>query len=63
MGYWTEGKLGTVFQTYLDAIDVIESGDFKEDFKDVEKPKVLEAKKQAFGTDYLYYPPWSSKWK
>ena len=56
--YWKEGKLGTAFQSYLDAIDVIETSNFSEDFKDVEKSKVLEARKQAFGSEFEYYPPW-----
>jgi hypothetical protein len=56
--YWKEGKLGTAFQSYLDAIDVIETSDFSENFKDVEKSKVLESRKQAFGSEFEYYPPW-----
>ena len=56
--YWKEGKLGTAFQSYLDAIDVLETSNFSEDFKDVEKSKVLEARKQAFGSEFEYYPPW-----
>ena len=54
--YWKEGKLGTAFQSYLDAIDVIETGNFSEDFKDIEKSQVLEARKQAFGLDFEYLP-------
>jgi hypothetical protein len=50
--------LGTAFQSYLDAIEIIETSNFSEDFKDVEKSKVLEARKQAFGSEFEYYPPW-----
>jgi hypothetical protein len=32
--YWKEGKLGTTFQSYLDANDVIETSNFSENFKD-----------------------------
>ena len=56
--YWKEGKLGTAFQSYLDAIGVIETSDFSEDFKYVEKSKVLAARKKAFGSKFEYYPPW-----
>ena len=56
--YWKEGKIGTAFQSYLDAIDVIKTSNFSEDFKDVEKCKVLEARKQVFGSEFEYYPPW-----
>jgi hypothetical protein len=56
--YWKEGKLGIVFQTFL---DVIEKSELTEESKDVEKAKVLEARKNAFGTDFEFFPPWSSK--
>ena len=58
--YWKEGQIGTVFQTYLDAIDIIDKSDLREDDKDVEKSKVLEARKQAFGTNFRFFPPWST---
>ena len=50
--YWKEGKLGTVFQSYLDAITCIEESDFSEDVKTIEKAKVLEARKLAFGSEF-----------
>ena len=56
--YWQDGKFGTSFQFYLDAIEIIETSHFSEGFKDVEKSKVLEARKTAFGSDFEYYPPW-----
>ena len=56
--YWKEEKLGTAFQSYLDAIEIIETSDLSEDLKDAEKSKVLEARKQAFGSEFAYYPPW-----
>ena len=56
--YWKDGKLGTAFQSYLDAIEIIGTSNLTENCKDVEKSKVLEARKEAFGSDFEYYPPW-----
>ena len=50
--YWEQGMLGTVFQTYLDVVDVIEKSDLTEEMKDLEKTKVLAARKEAFGKDF-----------
>ena len=41
--YWREGKLGTVFQFFLDANDVIEESDITEEMKKVVKAKNLKA--------------------
>ena len=57
--YWEKGKLGTVFQTYLDVNDIIENSDLTEVSKDLEKAKVLAARKEAFGKDFKHFPPWS----
>ena len=57
--YWKEGQFGTGFQTYLDALDIVKESDISEDTKHVEKAKVLEARKEAFGSRYKFYPPWS----
>ena len=54
------GRIGTVFQTFPDALNVIEMSDIKEEAKHVEKGKVLEARKVAFGTSYKFVPPWST---
>ena len=59
--YWEQGKLGTVFQMFLDVLDVIEKCDLTEEAKDLEKAKVLEARKSAFGKDFVLFPPWDSK--
>ena len=58
--YWKEGKIGTIFQTFLDVLDVIESSDLTEESKDLEKDKVLESRKIAFGKDFEHFPPWNS---
>ena len=59
--YWKEGKLGTIFQAYLDVLDIIDKSELTDKSKDDEKARVLEARKKAFGTDFEFYPPWSSK--
>ena len=59
--YQKEEKLGTVYQTFLDVIDVIETSDLKEEAKDVEKDKVLETRKKAFGNEFQHFPPWNAK--
>ena len=59
--YWKEGRIGTVFQTYLDVLDIIEKSDLNEDGKQNEKSKALEARKVAFGTSFKFFPPWSKK--
>ena len=50
-----------VFQSFLDATNVIDESDFSDKFKYVEKAKVLEARKQAFGSDFVHFPPWRKK--
>ena len=55
--YWEQGKLGTVFQTFLDVVDVIENSDLTEESKELEKAKVLAARKDAFGKDFEFFPP------
>ena len=59
--YWKEGRLGTVYQTFLDAQEIIEESELHQDEKDKEKAKLLEAKKTAFGKLFKHYPPWSLK--
>ena len=59
--YWKTGRLGTAFQTFLDANEMIDSSNFQEEFKEIEKAKVLEARKNAFGDNYKYVPPWNQK--
>ena len=50
-----------MFQTFLDVLDVIENSDLTEESKELEKSKVLAARKEAFGKDFVLFPPWSSK--
>ena len=56
--YWKTGLLGTAFQTFLDANEIINSSNLSEVTKEIEKAKVLEARKCAFGENYKYVPPW-----
>ena len=58
---WKVGILGTVFLSFLDVTNVIEESDLSDKSKDVEKAKVLEARKQAFGSDFVHFPPWRKK--
>ena len=58
--YWKTGYLGTAFQSYLDAKQLIDESDLSEEDKEQEKQNLLEARKNAFGTNYRYYPPWSN---
>ena len=59
--YWETGILGTVYQTFLDANEIIENSDFNKDVKGLEKSKILEARKDAFGENFRYVPPWKRK--
>ena len=56
--YWENGKLGTIFQDFIDANYIIENSELQEQCKTIEKTKILEARKCSFGKDYKYYPPW-----
>ena len=59
--YWKEGKLTSIYQTYLDVLEIIEKSELTDESKDVERAKVLEARKNAFGKDFEFFPPWSSE--
>ena len=59
--YWKNGHLGTIYQNYLDVVDVIEKSDLTEESKNDERAKAVEARKYAFGKDFVLFPPWSSK--
>ena len=57
--YWEEGRLSSVYQTFLDAHEIIDESQLVEDDKEKEKAKLLEARRTAFGKMFKYYPPWS----
>ena len=56
--YWDQGYLGRSFQSYIDAIEIVEESSLDNESKEVEKAAILETRKDAFGDDYKYYPPW-----
>ena len=47
--YWKTGRLGTVFQSFLNANEIIENSNHETNVETIEKVKVLEARKLAFG--------------
>jgi hypothetical protein len=59
--YWKTGRLGTVFQTFIDANEIIDSSNLSEVTKESEKTKVLDARKCAFGENFTHVPPWNQK--
>ena len=56
--YWHKKVLGRSFQNYLDASKIIEESSFNSEEKKIEMAALLEARKEAFGDEYKYYPPW-----
>ena len=59
--YWKTGRLGTVFQTFTDVNEIIENSNLSLENKEIEKAKVLDARKEAFGENYTFVPPWNQK--
>ena len=57
--YWKHGHIGTVYQSFLDAVDIIENSKLTEESKQEEKEKVVEARRKAFGSNFKHFPPWS----
>ena len=56
--YWRQGLLGRSFQNYIDAIKILEDSSLDNESKEIEKVAILDARKDAFGDDHKYYPPW-----
>ena len=59
--YWKSGSLGTCYQTFLDVNSEIENSTLNQAEQEVEKDRALQARKDAFGKEFEYYPPWK-KW-
>ena len=59
--YWKTGILSTVYQSFLDANEIVDGSDLIEKEKEDEKAKILEARKCAFGDEFKYYPPWRQR--
>ena len=60
--YWKTGWLWSAYQSYLDAMEVLNKSELDISDKEEEKIKVLEARKEALEPSYNYYPPWSANW-
>ena len=56
--YWKIGNLGTSFQSFLDANEIIEESSLDDNEKENERAAILAARKEAFGDQFKYYPPW-----
>ena len=56
--YWKNGWLGSVYQVFISANEIIDDSDMPEEEKNEEKAKILKARKEAFGNSFRYYPPW-----
>ena len=59
--YWKTGRLGTGYQVFIDANDIIDNSDLTEESKNDEKEKILNARKTAFGPNFGFVPPWNMK--
>ena len=57
--YWKTGYLGGAFQSYIDAIELVEDMNLGFDEMIEEKAKILDARKNALGENHKYYLPWS----
>ena len=56
--YWMNGWLGRAYQSFIDAQDTLEKCDLSDADKEVEKAKLLDARKTALGRNYMDFPPW-----
>ena len=56
--YWKEGTLGFEYQYYCDANEILDEIDIDSDVRDIEKDKILNARKAALGNSYRNSPPW-----
>ena len=52
--YWKTGKLGTIFQTFLDVNAIIDGSNLSEESK-------IEERAKAFGSEFHCLPPWNVK--
>ena len=59
--YWKNGWLGGGYQTFMDAMAIIEASDLDLNDIEIEKKKISKAKKEALRLkNYIYFPPWDS---
>ena len=50
--YWKTGRLGTIYQTFLDVNKIIDSSNLQGESKKLEKEKALDSRKFAFGSNF-----------
>ena len=55
--YWKTGRLGISYQSYVEALSVIDACLPRYE-QVVERDLLLEARKKQFGIEYSTYPPW-----
>ena len=60
--YWRKGWLGRVYKTYIDANNILNEIEMDEKTRELEKKKILSARKLAYGDGdgYTCFPPWSN---
>ena len=59
--YWKTGRLGTIYQTFLDVNKIIDSSNLQGESKKLEKEKALDSRKFGFGSNFQNVPPWNKK--
>ena len=59
--YWETGYLGSGYQNFLDANDILEEVNSDKKEREHEKDKVIDARKEALEDNYKYCPPWDRK--
>ena len=59
MHFWKTRHLGGAYQSYIDAIEVLDDIGIEDDERKMLKEDVLDARKLALGSSFSYYPPWS----
>ena len=57
--YWTTGWLGSAYQSFIDANEVLKNCDIPEKDKNSEKAKLLDARKTALGARFMDFSPWN----
>ena len=58
--YWETGRVGISYQTYVEALYLIEACLPRYE-QIIKKDLLLETRKKQFGIDYSNYPPWCNK--
>ena len=60
--WWEKHKKNSLkmFQTFTDVLSDIEESPLGEEEKNTERDNVIQARKEALGSNYSFYPPWSN---